>query len=126
MTLTTVILLVLLLFVVQLFLQETSAYRFNLWQIMGNRDVRPELPPIAARLERAKNNMREALPLFLGLAMLSLTRENTTADAVNGATLFLLARVIYVPVYAAGIPVLRSIVWLAGMAGLGIMALPFI
>ncbi len=127
MTLTTVILLVLLLFVVQLFLQETSRYRFNLWQIMGNRDTRPKESTIAARLERAKNNMLEALPLFLGLAMLALVKKGGDARAVaNGATVFLIARIIYVPIYAAGIPVLRSLVWLAGMAGLLMMALPLV
>ena len=125
MTLTTVILLVLLLFVVQIFLQETSRYRFDLWQIMGNRDTSPQESLIAARLNRAKNNMLEALPLFLGLAMLALVKGGDTSRATHGASVFLVARIIYVPVYAAGIPVLRSLVWLAGMAGLLMMALPF-
>jgi uncharacterized MAPEG superfamily protein len=127
MTLTAVVLLVLLLFVVQLFLQETSRYRFNLWTIMGNRDTRPEESVVAARLDRAKNNMLEALPLFLGLAMLALVKNDGDTGAVaNGATVFLIARVVYVPIYAAGISVLRSLVWLAGMAGLLMMALPLI
>ena len=38
MTLTTIILAVLALYVVQLFLQETSRFGFNLWDIVGNRD----------------------------------------------------------------------------------------
>ena len=123
MTLTTVVLLVLLLYVAQIFLQETSRYRFNLWQIMGNRDTRPEESVVAARLNRAKNNMLEALPLFLGLAMLALAKGRNADLAVNGASIFLFARVIYIPIYAAGIPILRSLVWLAGMAGMLMMAL---
>jgi uncharacterized MAPEG superfamily protein len=123
MTLTTVVLLVLLLYVAQIFLQETSRYRFNLWQIMGNRDTRPEESVVAARLNRAKNNMLEALPLFLGLAMLALAKGSNADLAVNGASIFLFARVIYIPIYAAGIPILRSLVWLAGMAGMLMMAL---
>jgi uncharacterized MAPEG superfamily protein len=126
MTLATIVLLVMLLFVVQLFLQETSLYHFNLWQIMGNRDTKPEESIIAARLCRAKNNMLEALPLFLGLAMLALFKGDNTGQATNGATLFLIARTLYVPIYAAGIPVLRSLIWLAGMTGLAMMAEPFI
>lgn len=124
MTLATVVLLVLLLFVVQLFLQETSRYGFDLWQIMGNRDVEPKESVIAARLDRAKNNMVEALPIFLGLAMLALVKGGDTSATANGATFFLIARIVYVPIYAKGIPVLRSLVWLAGMAGLMMMALP--
>jgi uncharacterized MAPEG superfamily protein len=126
MTLITVVLLVLALFVVQIFLQETSRYRFNLWTIMGNRDKQPEDSLIAARLNRAKNNMMEALPLFLGLAMLALVKGGNTAPAVHGATTFLVARVVYVPIYAAGIPVVRSLVWLAGMGGMLWMALSLI
>ncbi|MGW8246466.1 MAG: MAPEG family protein [Acidiferrobacterales bacterium] len=125
MTLTTVIFMVLLLYVLQIFLQETTRYRFNLWTILGNRDHRPEMSVIAARLDRAKNNMMEALPLFLGLALLAVLNKNATStQVVNGATVFLVARILYVPIYAAGIPVLRSLVWLTGMAGMLMMALP--
>ena len=66
MSLTTIILLVLALYMVQIFLQETSRFGFDLWAIMGNRDHLPEMSIIAGRLERAKNNMLEALPFFLG------------------------------------------------------------
>jgi len=123
-SLTTIILLVLALYVVQIFLQETSLYRFNLFQIVGNRDTRPMASVIAARLERAKNNMLEALPIFLGLALLALVKDGDSSRVVDAATLFLVARILYLPIYAAGIPVLRSLVWLAGMAGLLLMALP--
>lgn len=126
MNLTIIILLVLALYVVQIFLQETSLYRFNLCQIVGNRDLRPESSVVAARLERAKNNMMEALPLFLGLALLALVKDGDNLKVVNAATVFLVARVLYVPIYAAGIPVLRSAVWLTGMAGLLMMALALV
>lgn len=122
MTLTTLVLMVLALYVAQLFLQETSTWRFDLWTIMGPRDTPPDLSVLAARLERAKDNLREALPLFLGLAMLAFA--NGAPDrAVPGTLVFLLARVLYVPAYASGLPVLRSLIWLTGMAGLGWMAL---
>ena len=57
MTLTRIILLVLALYLLQLFLQETARFRFNLWDIMGNRDIPPEMSVVAGRLDRAKNNM---------------------------------------------------------------------
>lgn len=126
MTLTTIILLVLLLYVFQLFLQETSLYRFNLWTILGNRDARPEESIIAARLDRAKNNMMEALPIFLGLALLALAKGGESREITNGAIIFLVARIFYVPLYAIGVPVLRSLAWLTGMAGLLMMAAPLI
>ena len=66
--------------------------------------------------------MREALPLFLGLAMLAFA-SGKPDEAANGAALFAAARVLYIPAYASGLPVLRSLIWLAGMGGLLMMAI---
>lgn len=126
MTLTTIVLLVLALYLVQLFLQETSRFRFDILAIVGNRDHPPEMSIVAARLNRAKNNMLEALPLFLALALLALVKGGDTTQAVQGAMVFLVARLVYVPAYVSGIPLLRSLVWLAANAGLVVMALPLI
>lgn len=94
MTLPHITLCVLVLYMVQLFLQETTRYRFNLRLITGNRDTPPPISRIAARLERAKNNMIEALPFFLGLAMLDLVLLDNSTTATNGALVFLLARIV--------------------------------
>jgi uncharacterized MAPEG superfamily protein len=126
MTLTTIILLVLALYMVQIFLQETSRFGFDLWRIMGNRDNLPEMSVVAGRLERAKNNMLEALPIFLALALVALVKSGDTSKAAHAASIFLIARVIYVPAYVSGVPMLRSLVWLVGVAGLVMMALTLI
>ena len=49
MTLTTIILLVLALYMVQIFLQETSRFGFDFWGIVGNRDNLPEMSVVAGR-----------------------------------------------------------------------------
>jgi len=126
MSLTTIVLLVLALYAVQIFLQETARYRFNLWTIMGNRDERPDMSVIAGRLDRSKNNLLEAFPFFLALAMLDLIKFGDTPEVVRGALVFLIARAVYVPAYMSGVPVLRSLVWLVANAGLVMMALPLI
>jgi uncharacterized MAPEG superfamily protein len=123
MHLTTIILLVLALYMVQIFLQETSRFGFDLWAIMGNRDKQPELSVIAGRLDRAKNNMLEALPIFLGLALLALIKGGDTSREAHAALVFLIARIVYVPAYVSGVPMLRSIVWLVGVGSLFMMAL---
>lgn len=122
MTLTTTILLVLGLYVVQLFLQETSRFGFDFRGIIGNRDNVPSLSIVAGRLERAKNNMLEALPLFLGIALLAVVKGRETGLAANAASAFLVARIAYIPAYVSGIPMLRSVVWLVGVASLLVMA----
>jgi uncharacterized MAPEG superfamily protein len=124
--LTTIVLLVLALYVVQIFLQETSRFGFDLRGIVGNRDVQPEPSVIAARLDRAKNNLLEALPIFVALALLALTKGGNQEAEAQAALIFLVARVVYVPAYVSGIPWLRSLVWLVSMFGLLMMALPMI
>ncbi|MCB9994665.1 MAG: MAPEG family protein [Hyphomicrobiaceae bacterium] len=123
MSLTLIVLLVLVLYVFQIFLQEVSGHWTNLGAIVGNRDTAPDLSQVAARLNRAKNNMLEALPLFLGLSMLVLVRGGDTTMASWAAMGFLVARMLYVPAYVSGLPWLRSIIWFAGMVSLFVMAL---
>ncbi|MCB1625648.1 MAG: MAPEG family protein [Pseudomonadales bacterium] len=126
MTLTTIILLVLALYVAQIFLQETSRFGFDLRGIVGNRDTQPEASVVAGRLDRAKNNMLESLPIFLALALLALVKGGDTSEAAHAALLFLVARIVYVPAYVSGIFMLRSLVWLVAIASLGLMALPLV
>ena len=123
MTLTTIIFLVLALYMLQIFLQETSRFGFDLNGIVGNRDNPPEPSVLAGRLDRAKNNMLESLPIFLGLALLALVKDNETVAMTRAASVFLIARVVYVPAYVSGIPWLRSLVWLVAVGSLAAMAL---
>ena len=117
------ILLVLALYMVQLFLQETSRFGFDLRGIVGNRDDLPKMSVLAGRLDRAKNNMLEALPIFLALALLALVKGGDMSGVTKAASIFLIARVVYVPAYVSGFPLLRSLVWLAGITSLVVMAL---
>ena len=125
------ILLVLALFVLQTLLpgrfREPSPEggKGKLVENLGNRDhVRP-LTIVGERAARALANMHEALPVFLALALLNLI-VGTAGMAVTGATLFLIARVAYVAIYVAGVPVLRTLVWGLGWVGLALMIAPLL
>ena len=126
MTMTAIILAVLVLYVVQLFLQEMSHLGVNPKLLLGNRDNLPEQSVVSARLGRAKNNMMEALPIFLGLALLALIKDGDVGDANTGALVFLIMRILYVPAYASGIRSVRSLIWTVSMLALGMMALTLI
>ena len=126
---TTVILGVLLLFVLQTLLPATIRYLLagpgvgaRLKIALGPRDSQPPLSIIGARAERALTNMYEALPVFLALALLLVVRGVNDGLAIQGAWLFLAARVLYVPAYLAGISGVRSVIWVASFAGLVMMA----
>ena len=89
---------------------------------MGARDGTP--PPegkLSARLHRAQINLYESLPLFAAAILLVHVAGRESELTLRGAQLYLAARVIYVPLYAAGTPVLRSLVWGASVAGLGMV-----
>ena len=125
------ILLVLALFVLQTLLpgrfREPSPEggKGKLVENLGNRDhVRP-LTIVGERAARALANMHEALPVFLALALLNLI-VGTAGMAVTGATLFLIARVVYVAIYVAGVPVLRTLVWAVSWVGLALMIAPLL
>jgi uncharacterized MAPEG superfamily protein len=125
-----VVLLVLALF----FLQTLLPGRFReapapgdpgkLKENLSNRDhVRP-LTVVGSRAARALANMQEALPVFLGLALMNMIAAPGASDAITGAWIFLVARVLYVPVYLSGVPVIRTLVWAAGLFGLLTMVSP--
>ncbi len=125
------ILAVLALFVVQTLLPASFRYisgpdaaaKFKL--ALGPRDAPPGQTVHGARAERALANMQEALPVFLTLALLGLI-VGSPELAVTGATVFLVARVLYVPAYLMGIPVVRTLLWLVSWAGLIMMLMPLL
>lgn len=124
------ILLVLALFVVQTVLPNRFRERpagggSPLAEALGPRDDLPPLTRVGGRAERALANLQEALPVFLTLALLNLIL-GTGALATTGAMVFLVARVLYVPAYLAGIMGLRTLIWMAGVVGLVLMLVPIL
>ncbi len=78
---------------------------------------------VAGRSRRALRNMLETFPIFVALALALVVSNKAGGLAATGAILWFWARVAYVPIYLAGIPVLRTIVWGASVAGLVMMLL---
>lgn len=91
---------------------------------MGPRDDAPgPVPAIAERNERARVNYHENFVIFVALALALEMTGNTSKLGVAAAALWLAARVIYLPLYAAGTPKIRTLIWSASMVGLMVMAL---
>jgi uncharacterized MAPEG superfamily protein len=124
------ILLVLALFVFQTLLPASFRYLGgdtgrNLAVALGPRDDPPPQSRLGGRAERALANMQEALPVFLTLALLNLFL-GTGAMATTGATVFLVARVLYVPAYLAGVMAIRTLIWIGSVVGLVMMLIPIL
>jgi uncharacterized MAPEG superfamily protein len=88
------------------------------WNASARDEPLPPPTPVTGRLERAQKNLYETLPLFIGavLAVHAVGRENGLSAL--GAQLYFWGRVVYLPLYALGIPYARSLAWAASFAGL--------
>ena len=57
----------------------------------------------------------------MALALALVVTGKTGGIGATGAWLYLIARVVYVVLYASGIPVVRTLVWVASIIGLVLM-----
>ena len=78
----------------------------------------PAVKPMTARLLRAFHNFKETFGFFAVAVLVVTALGKTSANSALGAEIYLAARVIYVPVYAAGVPVLRTLIWAASIVGI--------
>ncbi|HEX3809093.1 MAG TPA: MAPEG family protein [Rhizomicrobium sp.] len=78
----------------------------------------PPLGRFGGRIERAFKNFLETFPFFLGAVLFANVFDAHTPTSALGAQIYFWSRVAYVPVYAAGIPFLRTLVWVASIAGI--------
>jgi uncharacterized MAPEG superfamily protein len=86
----------------------------------GHRDeTKPPSTPIAGRLERALTNFLETFPLFAAAVLVAHAAGRHDWMTEWGAVLYFAARVVYVPLYASGVFLVRSLVW--NVATVGIM-----
>ena len=81
-------------------------------------DPGPPVGKITGRLRRAQSNLYETLPLFGLAVVLAHVAGREGVLSLSGAWLYVLGRVAYLPLYAAGVPYIRSAVWLVSLIGL--------
>ena len=87
---------------------------------LGNRDNLLEATPMGGRAERAAKNSIEAAVFFVPLALIA-NAAGLDAEVMLGAQVAFWARIAYVPIYIMGIKYLRSLVWIVGVVGYGMM-----
>ena len=85
----------------------------------GARDG--ETPPpgkLAGRLIRAQANLFETLPIFAAAVIMAHIAGKDGQLTFIGAHLYFFGRLIYLPLYSLGTPYVRTLAWLAALAGL--------
>ena len=96
---------------------RTAQYGLK-WNTGARDEVMPPVGPVTGRLERAQANLFETLPLFIGAVLIAHVTGAESALTLWGAALYFWARLAYIPLYALGVPVVRSLVWMVSLAGL--------
>jgi uncharacterized MAPEG superfamily protein len=88
------------------------------WNMGARDEALPPLNAVAARLERARNNYLETLPVaVIALFGVVLAGKASEVTAIAGSV-WLGARVVYLPLYWAGVPKVRTYVWLVATLAL--------
>ena len=92
------------------------------WNAGPRDDAREPAGKLAGRAARASANFRETYPAFVALALALAIAGDPAGWGLVGAWLWFIARLVYIPLYLAGVPYIRSLVWLVALAGLAVMA----
>ena len=94
------------------------------WNVGARDEALPPLQPLAGRLARAQANYFETFPVMIAAVAIAVLAERTSAVTAAGAWIWLGARIVYLPLYAAGIPVVRTVCFLVSVAGILMVLVP--
>jgi len=112
---------VLLTFVQMLLAVSGATLQVGLPALAGNREGLAPCTGWAGRAARAHHNMLESLVLFAALVLTAVVAGRTNGATLLGAQIFFWARLAYAVIYVAGVPWLRTAVWLVSVIGLAII-----
>ena len=94
------------------------------WNVGARDEELPPPQPIVGRLARAQANFFETFPIFAAAALIVSLADLADRWTAIGAWLWLGARIVYLPLYAMGLPVVRTIVFLVSVVGIVLVLWP--
>jgi uncharacterized MAPEG superfamily protein len=101
--------------------QSASLRRGYRWTAGPRDEVLPPLEGMAGRLNRASANFIETFPFFVAAVFIAHVANAHDWRTVWGSGLYLGARMLYLPLYAAGVFLVRSLVWNVAIAGIALL-----
>ena len=104
---------------------KTKQYGTN-WNVGARDEDLLPLNPVAGRLVRAQANLMETLPIAIIALLGVVVAGRTSGITALGGWIWLGMRVIYLPLYWAGVPKLRTVVYLTSLVGLGMVIWPLL
>jgi uncharacterized MAPEG superfamily protein len=96
------------------------------WNVGARDEALPEPNPVTGRLMRAQANFQETFPIAIVALLGVVIAGKTSQRTALGGWIWLGARAVYLPLYWAGIPVVRTIVWTIALIGLAMAIKPLL
>ena len=94
------------------------------WNMGARDEVLPPPEPIVGRLARAQANYFETFPIAAAAILVVTAADRTNALTAIGAMIWLGARIVYLPLYAMGIPKIRTVAFLVSVVGILLVLAP--
>ena len=85
---------------------------------MGPRDEQKPLTGIPGRISRAYANFMQTFPFFAAAVLMAHVAGRHEWLTFWGVQLYFWGRLVYVPLYVAAVPVVRSVAFLVSIAGI--------
>ncbi|HEX7929509.1 MAG TPA: MAPEG family protein [Sphingomicrobium sp.] len=96
------------------------------WNVGARDETLPPLNPVAGRLARAQANFQETFPIAIVALLGVVIAQRTSSTTALGGWIWLGARAIYLPLYAMGVPVVRTVMFVISLVGLGMVIRPLL
>jgi uncharacterized MAPEG superfamily protein len=93
----------------------------GLGYVMSNRDGEVGISLVTDRLTRGLRNFVETYGAFIALVVALAATGKVGGLGATGALVWFWARVVYIPVFAFGVPVARTGIWTVSIIGLVLM-----
>jgi uncharacterized MAPEG superfamily protein len=98
-----------------------SLQRGYRWTASARDEALPPLTGVAGRLARALANFNETFPFFAAVVLAAHLVGVHDWRTQWGAALYFFARLAYLPLYAFGVPLIRSLIWNVAVAGIALL-----
>ena len=94
------------------------------WNVGARDEALPPAEPIVGRLARAQANYLETFPIMAAAILIITVASLNDRWTALGAMLWLGARIVYLPLYAFGVPVVRTLVFMVSVVGIVLVLAP--
>ena len=96
------------------------------WNVGARDEALAPANAMTGRTARAQANFLETFPIAVVALIGVVVANRTSPTTALGGWIWLGARVVYLPLYMAGIRVVRTIVWAISMIGIGMVLWPLL